>query len=213
MKAANEISASVIGRLPRYYRFLCELQNDGIVRISSSELSKRMGFTASQIRQDFNCFGGFGQQGYGYNVEQLKNEMASILGLSTLKQAILIGAGNMGRAVARQMNFAEMGFRLTAIFDCDKNLEGLKIKGIPIRPNSQIAEFCAEHRPDMAILCLPQSQAPEVVDELVLLGIESFWNFSHYDIHAKYPAANVENVHLSDSLMTLSYQIKNRENR
>ena len=128
-------------------------------------------------------------------------------------KAGFIGAGNMGRAVARQMNFAEMGFRLTAIFDCDKNLEGLKIKGIPIRPNSQIADFCAEHRPDMAILCLPQSQAPDVVDELVLLGIESFWNFSHYDIHAKYPAANVENVHLSDSLMTLSYKIKNRENR
>ena len=213
MKTTNDISASVIGRLPRYYRFLCELRSDGIVRISSGELSKRMGFTASQIRQDFNCFGGFGQQGYGYNVEQLKNEMASILGLNNLKQAILIGAGNMGRAVARQMNFADMGFQLTAIFDCDKNLEGLKIKGIPIRPNDQLAEFCAANRPEMAILCLPQSQAPDVVDELVLLGIESFWNFSHYDIHAKYPGANVENVHLSDSLMTLSFKIKNSENR
>ncbi len=213
MKAANEISASVIGRLPRYYRFLCELQNAEIVRISSNELSKRMGLTASQIRQDFNCFGGFGQQGYGYNVEQLKNEMAAILGLNTLKNAILVGAGNMGRAVANQRNFEEMGFRLAAIFDKETSLAGLKIRGVQIHPADEIASFCAEHHPSMAILCVPYEAAPEITDELILLGIESFWNFSHYDIHTKYPGANVENVHLSDSLMTLSYKIKNSEIR
>ena len=211
MKAANEISASVIGRLPRYYRFLCELQNAGAKRISSAELSKRMGLTASQIRQDFNCFGEFGQQGYGYNVEQMKTEMSQILGLTTPKKTILIGAGNLGRAVAAQMRFEELGFRLIAIFDTDPAYHGLKIKGIPIRPDEELSAFCAEHRPEMAILCLPQKQAPAVVDELIMLGIDSFWNFSHYDIHAKYPGANVENVHLSDSLMTLSFKIKNTE--
>ena len=213
MKSTEKISSSVISRLPRYYRFLCELQNAGVVRISSGELSNIMGLTASQIRQDFNCFGGFGQQGYGYTVEQLKNEMAAILGLNTLKNAILVGAGNMGRAVASQMNFEEMGFRLTAIFDREKQYEGLKIKGIPIRTDEALVPFCSEHRPDMAILCIPQAQAPAVVDELVMLGVDSFWNFSHYDIHTKYPGTNVENVHLSDSIMTLSYKIKNSENR
>ncbi|MCH5198991.1 MAG: redox-sensing transcriptional repressor Rex [Oscillospiraceae bacterium] len=213
MKEPNRISASVIGRLPRYYRFLCELQNEGKIRISSSELSEKMGLTASQIRQDFNCFGGFGQQGYGYNVEQLKNEMAHILDLSTLKNAILIGAGNLGRAVASQMSFEEMGFKLTAIFDSEKRYEGLKIKGVPIFNSEALYDYCAENRPEMAILCLPQEKAPAIVDELTLLGIGSFWNFSHYDIHSKYPDANVENVHLSDSLMTLSYIIKNSENR
>jgi len=213
MKEQNKISASVIGRLPRYYRFLCELQNEGTVRISSNELSEKMGLTASQIRQDFNCFGGFGQQGYGYNVEQLKNEMSEILGLSALKKAILIGAGNLGRAVASQMSFEDMGFKLTAIFDSDKKFEGLKIKGVPIYNSEELYNFCAENRPEMAILCLPQSQAPAIVDQLTMLGVGSFWNFSHFDIHSKYPEANVENVHLSDSLMTLSYIIKNSENR
>ena len=213
MKSTEKISSSVIARLPRYYRFLCELQNAGVVRISSGELSNIMGLTASQIRQDFNCFGGFGQQGYGYTVEQLKNEMAAILGLNNLKNAILVGAGNMGRAVASQMNFEEMGFRLTAIFDREKQYEGLKIKGIPIQTDEALVPYCSKHRPDMAILCIPQEQAPKVVDELILLGVDSFWNFSHYDIHTKYPGTNVENVHLSDSIMTLSYKIKNSENR
>ncbi len=211
MKTVNGISASVIARLPRYYRFLGELLNTGVTRVSSQELSERMGLTASQIRHDFNCFGGFGQQGYGYNVEQLKNEMAAILDLNAPKEAILVGAGNMGRAVANQMNFEAMGFRLTAIYDSDPNLQRLKIKGIPILPAAEMLDRCAEKKPDMAILCLPQAAAPEVVDGLIMMGVDSFWNFSHYDIHAKYPAANVENVHLSDSLMTLSYKIKNSE--
>ena len=212
MKDKNEISASVIGRLPRYYRFLCELTEEGTTRISSGELSRRMGFTASQIRQDFNCFGGFGQQGYGYNVEQLKNEMASILGLDRLTPAILMGAGNLGRAVASQMSFEELGFTLTGIFDPDPAFRGLKVRGMPIMDNDRLPEFCLKNRPKMAILCVPQDKASELVDELILLGIDSFWNFSHYDIRKKYPQASVSNVHLSDSLMTLSYIIKNSNN-
>lgn len=212
MKDRKEISASVIARLPRYYRFLCELQEAGTVRISSGELSLRMGLTASQIRQDFNCFGGFGQQGYGYNVEQLKNEMAVILGLDDLTSAIMLGAGNLGRAVASQMHFEEMGFSLTGIFDPDPAYRGMKLKGVPIRPLAELSDFCMENRPRMAILCVPQDKAPALVDDLILLGLDSFWNFSHYDIHGKYPQANVANVHLSDSLMTLSYIIKNNGN-
>lgn len=168
-----------------------------------------MGFTASQIRQDFNCFGGFGQQGYGYNIEQLIAEFAGILGLNELKTAILIGAGNLGRAVASQMSFEDKGFKLIGIFDCDPLFNGIKIRELPILTDNSITDFCNEHHPDMAVLCLPADKAPEMVDTLVELGIKSFWNFSHYDILRKYPDLNVANVHLSDSLMTLSFIIKN----
>ncbi|MBQ6420568.1 MAG: redox-sensing transcriptional repressor Rex [Clostridia bacterium] len=209
MKEPKEISASVVNRLPRYYRFICEEYNNGTTRISSKELSQKMGLTASQIRQDFNCFGGFGQQGYGYNVEQLKNELAQILGLTTLKDCILIGAGNLGRTVAGQMNFEELGFRLRAVFDADKAFEGLKIRGIPILLDTALGDYCAEHRPEMAILCIPVEQAPKIVDTLILYGVDSFWNFSHYDIHRRYPGTKVQNVHLRDSLMTLSYILTN----
>lgn len=209
MKNSRDISSSVISRLPRYYRFLCELYANGTTRISSKELAEIMGFTASQIRQDFNCFGGFGQQGYGYNIEQLIGEFAGILGLNELKTAILIGAGNLGRAVASQMSFEDKGFRLIGIFDCDPLYKGIKIREIPISADDAIADFCHEHHPDMAVLCLPADKAPEMVDTLVELGIKSFWNFSHYDILRKYPELNVANVHLSDSLMTLSFIIKN----
>ena len=209
MKTNNEISSSVIARLPRYYRFLCELYSNGAKRISSKELAEIMGFTASQIRQDFNCFGGFGQQGYGYNIEQLIGEFAGILGLNELKTAILIGAGNLGRAVASQMSFEDKGFKLIGIFDCDPLYTGIKIREIPISTDESIYDFCNEYHPDMAVLCLPADKAPDMVDTLVSLGVKSFWNFSHYDILRKYPDLNVANVHLSDSLMTLSYIIKN----
>lgn len=212
MKNSKNISASVIARLPRYYRFLCDLYSKGTTRVSSKELASIMGVTASQIRQDFNCFGGFGQQGYGYNVEQLKNEMSEILGLNETKTAILIGAGNLGRAVASQLSFEDKGFRLIAIFDCDPLFNGMKIRDLPIRSDEEIADFCHKTRPDMAVLCLPADKAPIMVDELIELGIKSFWNFSHYDIHRKYPDVCVANVHLSDSLMTLSYTIKNNDN-
>lgn len=209
MKESKEISSSVISRLPRYYRFLCDLYENGTTRISSKELAAIMGFTASQIRQDFNCFGGFGQQGYGYNIEQLIGEFAGILGLNELKTAILIGAGNLGRAVASQMSFEDKGFKLIGIFDCDPLYKGIKIREIPISTDDSIPDFCKEHSPDMAVLCLPADKAPDMVDTLVSLGVKSFWNFSHYDILRKYPDLNVANVHLSDSLMTLSFIIKN----
>lgn len=207
MKEPNEISASVIARLPRYYRFLCELYSKGTKRISSKELAEVMGLTASQVRQDFNCFGGFGQQGYGYNIEQLIGEFAGILGLNVLKTSILIGAGNLGRAVANQLSFEDKGFKLIGIFDSDPLYKGIKIRDIPISSDENIESFCVTHMPDMAVLCIPADKAPDMVDKLVDLGIKSFWNFSHYDIHRKYPDVNVANVHLSDSLMTLSYII------
>ncbi len=209
MKDINEISSSVIARLPRYYRFLCDLSKNGAVRISSNELSAKMGLTASQIRQDFNCFGGFGQQGYGYKIDQLISELASIMGLDEPKSAILIGAGNMGRAVATQMAFEAMGFSLKAVFDRDPLFRDMKLKDLTIRSSDELESYCAEHKTDMAVLCIPQEETAAVVDKLVMLGVDSFWNFSHFDIHRKHPHANVANVHLSDSLMTLSYTIKN----
>lgn len=211
MKEPTSISASVIGRLPRYYRFLCDLQNKGVVRVSSKELAGILGLTASQIRQDFNCFGGFGQQGYGYNVEQLKNEMRSILGLHVQKDAILIGAGNLGTAIANQLPYEELGFRLVAIFD--RSASGETIRGVTVQNADLLTEFCRRNKPEMAILCVPGDQAPRLVETLLSCGVDSFWNFTHFDIHRAHPEALVENVHMSDSLMTLSYKMNNSKER
>ncbi len=208
MKDSAKISPSVIRRLPRYYRFLSDLENAGIARISSKALSEKMGVTASQIRQDLNCFGGFGQQGYGYNISDLKSEIAGILGIGTTCKIILIGAGNLGRAVATHMPFETLGFELAAIFDAASLFSGLKIKDLPIRSMDNLNDFCRLHKPQAAILCVPDDSAKELVARLSSLGIHSFWNFTHYDISTEYPDLIVENVHLSDSLMTLSYQIK-----
>lgn len=205
----NIISNSVIKRLPRYYRFLGELKASGMTRISSRELSARMGLTASQIRQDLNCFGGFGQQGYGYNIELLQSEIGRILGLDTQKTAILIGIGNLGRAVTMHINFEAKGFRLIGLFDSKESLVGQVIKDLPIRSISTLDEFCRENLPETAILCIPKKAAETVTDQLVALGIKGFWNFSHYDISLKYPGVKVENVHFGDSLMTLSYRLQN----
>ncbi len=204
------ISNSVIKRLPRYYRFLGELKSAGMTRISSRELSEKMGLTASQIRQDLNCFGGFGQQGYGYNIELLQSEIGRILGLDSLKSAILIGVGNLGRAVALHINFEQMGFKLVGIFDSKESLIGQVVRGLPIRNTSTIDEFCRENLPDTAILCIPKDAARGISDQLVKLGIKGFWNFSHYDLALKYPDIYVENVHFGDSLMTLSYRLNNK---
>lgn len=201
------VSTSVIKRLPRYYRFLGELKNKGIIRISSGELSKKMGFTASQIRQDLNCFGGFGQQGYGYNVEQLYKEIGKILGVNNKRKTILIGAGHLGKAIATHMAFEQRGFNLIGIFDKNEALSGQLIRNIPIRHIDGLYNFCKDNSPVVAVLCIPSENAKEIIDELVPLGIKGFWNFSHYDIGSDYPDVAVENVHLSDSLMTLSYRI------
>lgn len=205
------ISNSVIRRLPRYYRFLSELKSAGISRISSAELAKKMGVTASQIRQDLNCFGGFGQQGYGYNTELLKNEIGKILGLDNAVPAILIGAGNLGRAVALHMNFDSLGFKLIGIFDRKESLIGQMVRNLPIRNVSSVDEFCRENLPKVAIFCVPKSEANAVAKNLVKCGIKAFWNFSHYDFASEYPDIIVENMHFSDSLMTLSYKLTNNE--
>ncbi len=203
---------SVIKRLPRYYRFLGELKKKGISRISSRELSQMMGFTASQIRQDLNCFGGFGQQGYGYNVDQLRTEIGTILGVDSDFKTILIGCGNLGKAIASHMAFEDRGFELVGIFDKkSEDMKDLRIKGISISPIEDLEIYCREVEPIVAVLCIPTDATPDIVRRLIALGITNFWNFSHYDINAVYPDAIVENVHLNDSLMTLSYQITNNE--
>ena len=206
--ARHDASMSVIKRLPRYYRFLSDLKSKGVVRVSSRELSEKMGLTASQIRQDFNCFGGFGQQGYGYNVTQLHEEIGSILGLNFRFKAIIVGAGNLGRAIATHMSFEHRGFKLIGIFDNKESVTGQMIKGMPIRHISGLEDFFNENKPDVAILCIPYNAAPEVAKQLVDLGIKGFWNFSHYDLALQYPQIPVENVHLSDSLMTFCYKVK-----
>jgi len=203
------ISNSVIKRLPRYYRFLGELKNMGMTRISSRELSERMGLTASQIRQDLNCFGGFGQQGYGYNIDILQMEIARILGLDMPKSTILIGMGNLGRAVTMHINFESKGFRLIGLFDSKESLVGQVVKNLPIRSTASLDEFCRENRPEVAVLCIPKNAAEEISKQLVSLGIKGFWNFSHYDLSMQYKDIRVENVHFSDSLMTLSYRLNN----
>lgn len=203
------VSISVIKRLPRYYRFLGELKSNGIVRISSKDLSEKMGFTASQIRQDLNCFGGFGQQGYGYNIESLYNEIGKILGVDKTRKAILIGAGNLGKAVALHMSFEARGFNLIGVFDKNPALSGQMLRGLPIRHIDGLFDFCKDNSPVVAVLCIPSSAAEVLAPQLVQLGVKGFWNFSHYDISANHPNVAVENVHLSDSLMTLSYHVSN----
>lgn len=211
-KEKKSVSMSVIKRLPRYYRFLGELKKNNITRISSKELSQRMGFTASQIRQDLNCFGGFGQQGYGYNVEQLQNEIGAILGVNNGFKTILFGCGNLGRAIASHMTFEDRGFELVGLFDSNADkMQDLRIKGLSVYPVEDLEVYCKEVEPKVAVLCVPTEAAPAIVDRLVNLGIMNFWNFSHYDIASNYHGVTVENVHLNDSLMTLSYQIMNNE--
>lgn len=204
---------SVIRRLPRYYRFLNHLKKTGINRISSKELSEKMGFTASQIRQDLNCFGGFGQQGYGYIVEQLCDEIGNILGVSNGYRCILIGAGNLGQAIASHLSFEAQGFRLIGIFDSDPHKIGTSLSGQMIRDVRTLDDFCKETQPVMAVLCTPRAAVEHLSDQLYAMGIRNFWNFSHYDIAMKYPDAIVENVHLNDSLMTLCYRISDRNSQ
>lgn len=209
MNNPSGISELVINRLPRYYRFLGELMGEGVSRISSRQLSERMGLTASQIRQDLNCFGGFGQQGYGYNIEQLYLEIGKILGLDHQKKAVLIGAGNLGRAIATHMSFESRGFKLIGIFDKKEALKGQIIKGLPVRHIDDLDDFCRENLPACAILCIPKGEAEELCNALVARGVKGFWNFSHCDLALKFPDVVVENVHLGDSLAKLSYNIKN----
>lgn len=203
----NTISNSVIRRLPRYYRFLGELETNGYVRISSRELAEKMGLTASQIRQDFNCFGEFGQQGYGYNVAALKIEIGRILGLDKITPTILLGAGNLGRAIASHINFESKGFKLVGIFDTNPAIISDKIGDVEISDMDELDKICEEHNPRCAILCIPKEAASKEVDRLIAKGIRAFWNFTHYDLRINHSDVSVENVHLGDSLATLSYRL------
>ena len=206
----NAISLSVVKRLPRYYRFLENLKNNGIVRISSKELAERMGLTASQIRHDFNCFGGFGQQGYGYNVPELYRKIGEILYVESEVKTILIGAGNLGKAVSNKIFTRQCGFRLVGIFDKNEAIAGKMIHGIPVRHTDYLENFCIDNHPTCAVICIPANDMKELTDLLCRLGITSFWNFSNYDIAMAHPEVLVESVHLTDSMMTLSYLVNNQ---
>ena len=205
MSKDGSISNSVIKRLPRYYRFLGELKNNGIERISSRELSGLMKLTASQIRQDLNCFGGFGQQGYGYNVAELQGEIGKILGVDRNFKTILIGAGNLGKAIAVHINFETRGCHLCGIFDVNPSLIGEEVAGIKIMHTNEVENFCKENHPTVAVLCIPKANTQAIADKLVSMGIKAFWNFSHYDLSIDYDNIVVQNVHLGDSLLTLTY--------
>ena len=202
----KDISKAVIKRLPRYYRYLGELLEDHVERISSNDLSKKMHVTASQIRQDLNNFGGFGQQGYGYNVKFLYKEIGKILGLDTVHPMIILGAGNLGQALANYSDFEKRGFKLVGIFDINPVLEGMAVRGIEIQMLSDLPFFLRETQVDIAILTLPKNKAKEMANILVENGIKAIWNFAHIDLDTPEDVI-VENVHLSESLMTLSYNL------
>lgn len=206
----KEISQAVIGRLPRYFRYLGELKDEGIERISSQELSDIMKVTASQIRQDFNNFGGFGQQGYGYKVEYLYEEIGKILGLDKKHNLVIVGAGNLGQALANYMNFERRGFLFKGMFDNNPELYGKKIREMEVRPMEELPDFVRDNNIDIAVLTIPKTSAVAVAEQLVKDGIKGIWNFAHVDLNVP-KEIQVENVHLSDSLMKLTYNINRYE--
>ena len=210
--ASKKISMAVIKRLPRYHRYLNDLLELGIKRVSSKELSIRMGITASQIRQDLNCFGGFGQQGYGYNVESLFSEIGNILGINKTFYAIIIGAGNMGQALSNYGNFDKRGFNIIGIFDVNTDVIGKKIKDVEVMDLNDIDEFILHNKVDIAMLCVPYRETASVADRVARLGVRGLWNFSPMDLKIPYDVI-VENVHLSDSLMVLGYKMNERFER
>ena len=207
----KEISQAVISRLPRYFRYLGDLKDEGIERISSQELSDIMKVTASQIRQDFNNFGGFGQQGYGYNVGFLYEEIGKILGLDKEHNLIIIGAGHLGQALVNYMNFERRGFIFRGIFDSNPAICGMKIREIEVQPMEKMETFVKENNIDIAVLTIPKSGAVAVAEQLVSYGIKAIWNFAHVDLNVP-KEIQVENVHLSDSLMKLSYNLASHDN-
>ena len=208
----KKVSASVVNRLPRYYRYLNDLVEGGIERISSKELSEKMDVTASQIRQDLNCFGGFGQQGYGYNVKMLRDEIAKILGLDQGYTAVLVGAGNMGRTFAINTKFESRGFKLIGIFDTDPKKIGTTLTRYTIMDYKNIKEFIKDNQPEMAILTVPKHVMNQVAEELMDYGIKAFMNFSYNELSTRDDIA-VENVHLGDSLMRLSYKLLEKKEK
>lgn len=204
----EKISSAVIRRLPRYYRYLNDLHNNGTVRVSSEALARSMGLTASQIRQDLSCFGGFGQQGYGYNVERLRSEVADILGMNEQHTVVILGAGNLGRALIENFSFRASGFRLTAAFDIDPVLVGTRLGGVPVYHIDLLQDYMKEHNVNVAVLTVPASVARESASVLMECGVEGIWNFTNVELpRAGHETIKIENVHFADSLLTLSYMI------
>jgi len=210
MRAARKISLSVVKRLPRYYRYLGELLADKITRISSKELSERMAVTASQIRQDLNNFGCFGQQGYGYNVEQLYCAIKDLLGLSRGYETIIVGAGNIGQSIVKYKTFEKRGFFFKAMFDIDEELIGQSVVGVPVYSVDDLEKYLSAWKIDIAVLSLPKTEAENIFQTIVGCGVKGIWNFSHMDLVGP-PSVKIENVHLTDSLMTLSYRLNEAE--
>lgn len=211
MKRNVKVSTAVIRRLPRYYRQLSELQEGGVVRISSGALGKSMGLTASQIRQDLCCFGGFGQQGYGYKVDSLKEEIGEILGISRGHTLIVLGTGNLGRAIIQNFRFSANGFQLLAAFDIDPAMVGTRIAGVPVRHADELEDFVAANRVDVGLLTVPIAAAQQMGDRLMEAGVKGIWNFTNYELACGRPDVVVESVHFSDSLLALSYMISQQE--
>ena len=211
MEKNKNISMAVIKRLPKYYRYLEELMKNDVDRISSKELGEKIGFTASQIRQDLNCFGDFGQQGYGYNVKELHSQIRSILGLNRGYEAALVGAGNIGQAVSNYSRFENMGFKITAIFDANPKLIGMKIRDIEIMDIDEMESVLNAHKIDIGIICVPRKNAQTVADELIKGGVRAIWNFAPVDLVVP-DYVKVENVHLSESLLTLIYLLNESDN-
>jgi len=208
MKKDN-ISDAVIRRLPRYYRQLTDLNLRGITRISSHSLGQEMGITASQIRQDFSCFGEFGQQGYGYNVEELRAEIGHILGVDNGHHMIMVGVGNLGHAILKNFPFAQNGFSVGAAFDVNPAIIGTKVNGVPVLAMDALEEYIREHTVDVVALTVPQSVAQSTATQLMELGIRGFWNFTNVELVSNQPEVKFENIHFADSLLTLSYRISN----
>ena len=210
MAYKSRVSDAVVRRLPMYYRHLRELEKAGVVRISSQELGERMNLTASQIRQDINCFGGFGQQGYGYHVSNLKERIGEILGLNHDYHVIIVGAGNIGRAVANYPGFAKEGFHIQAMFDVSAALVGIDVHGILVQPMEKLDAWMQAHKVDIAVLAVPSANAQAIADQLVRGGVRAIWNFAPVDLALPEGVA-VNNVHLSDSLHILSYRMNEKE--
>lgn len=201
------ISQSVIRRLPKYYRYLRDLEKNGVDRVSSSMLANALGFTASQVRQDFSCFGGFGQQGYGYKVSSLLEELAGIIGINRRHTAAIIGVGNLGRALMHNFHFSHCGFELVAAFDADKNLVGKKFGDVTVSDIADIEKYFAENHVDVAVLTVPKEYVRDVAKKVAGLGISGIWNFTHIDLSLEELGVQVENVHFAESLLTLCYGI------
>lgn len=208
----NKVSLPVIRRLPKYYRYVHDMQRAGISTVSSSELAAAMGTTASQVRQDFNCFGGFGQQGIGYSVDVLAAELEKLLFSGEPLNTILIGTGRLGRAIGHYLAYEAKGHKMAAVFDKNPAEIGRDFLGLTVQDINSLKDFCSRFHPQIAVLCIPEDSARQLAPTLLELGITGFWNFSHYDLSSNSPEVVVQNVHLGDSLMSLGYRVRNPQN-